>query len=438
MQIVIWGTGERGKRIYSRMQSNEVVAFIDNDANKIGTEYEGKRIISLAQYIENYSQYFILISPLKTEEIRQQLERFGISQYFDLSKSPAELQSRDGYTFLDKFVNEIKCDTRCAIYGTEFYSIYLFARLMQRGNQEVYLIPEAGTGTDKLDMLSRAFPFLKILTTNRYDFIDRIYITTGDKRAVTALRDAAETEAEILDIFDMSNVIEEYWNKELEKFKDAHIGERCFIVATGPSLRMEDLDVLKKNNVKSIGMNKLFLAYKRSAWRPDYYVVDDSYCLSENSDELKNMPVGSIFLSDTYPEIWEKNVPPNVYKYHSQPSIMYDEEVPFSEDIVKGIYSRGTVTYSCIQLAAYMGFQEIILLGVDFSISNDYRNKDNHFDPDYYNDKSKVRVFWEKDSLQAYESAQKHAEEHGIKIYNATRGGKLEVFERVEFDSLFA
>ena len=187
----------------------------------------------------------------------------------------------------------------------------------------------------------------------------------------------------------------------------------------------------------SMGMNKLFLAYKRSAWRPNYYVVDDSYCLSENPDVLKNMPVGSIFLSDTYPEIWERNVPPNVYKYHSQPSVMYDEEVPFSEDIVKGIYSRGTVTYSCIQLAAYMGFQEIILLGVDFSSSNDYRNKDNHFDPDYYNDKSKVRVFWEKDSLQAYESAQKYAEEHGIKIYNATRGGRLEIFERVNFDSLF-
>ena len=37
----------------------------------------------------------------------------------------------------------------------------------------------------------------------------------------------------------------------------------------------------------------------------------------------------------------------------------------------------------------------------------------------------------------AYQAAEKYAEEHGIKIYNATRGGRLEVFERVDFDSLF-
>lgn len=39
--------------------------------------------------------------------------------------------------------------------------------------------------------------------------------------------------------------------------------------------------------------------------------------------------------------------------------------------------------------------------------------------------------------LKTYESAQKYTKEHGIKIYNATRGGNLEVFERVDFDFLF-
>ena len=37
----------------------------------------------------------------------------------------------------------------------------------------------------------------------------------------------------------------------------------------------------------------------------------------------------------------------------------------------------------------------------------------------------------------AYKSAKKYADSHGIRIYNATRGGKLEVFERIDFDSLF-
>jgi hypothetical protein len=34
-------------------------------------------------------------------------------------------------------------------------------------------------------------------------------------------------------------------------------------------------------------------------------------------------------------------------------------------------------------------------------------------------------------------SAKEYADEHGIKILNATRGGELEVYDRVCFDSLF-
>jgi hypothetical protein len=37
----------------------------------------------------------------------------------------------------------------------------------------------------------------------------------------------------------------------------------------------------------------------------------------------------------------------------------------------------------------------------------------------------------------AYEAAERYAKEHGIKIFNATRGGRLETFERVDFDDLF-
>jgi len=38
---------------------------------------------------------------------------------------------------------------------------------------------------------------------------------------------------------------------------------------------------------------------------------------------------------------------------------------------------------------------------------------------------------------RAYKTAKKYADRHGVKIYNATRGGNLEVFERVDFDTLF-
>ena len=37
----------------------------------------------------------------------------------------------------------------------------------------------------------------------------------------------------------------------------------------------------------------------------------------------------------------------------------------------------------------------------------------------------------------SYQAAKQYAQTHGIKIKNATRGGKLNVFQRVDFDSLF-
>jgi len=39
--------------------------------------------------------------------------------------------------------------------------------------------------------------------------------------------------------------------------------------------------------------------------------------------------------------------------------------------------------------------------------------------------------------IAGYQAARDYADNNGLKIYNATRGGKLEVFERVDFGSLF-
>ena len=39
--------------------------------------------------------------------------------------------------------------------------------------------------------------------------------------------------------------------------------------------------------------------------------------------------------------------------------------------------------------------------------------------------------------IKNYECANRFAQEHGVKIYNATRGGYLEVFERINFESVF-
>ena len=93
-----------------------------------------------------------------------------------------------------------------------------------------------------------------------------------------------------------------------------------------------------------------------------------------------------------------------------------------------------------------MGFKEIYLLGVDHSFSvyqnmkgeviRDENAKD-YFCEDYNKDRDNLFVPTPERSELAYMAAQAFANSSDVKIYNATRGGKLEVFPRIDFDSIF-
>ncbi len=92
-----------------------------------------------------------------------------------------------------------------------------------------------------------------------------------------------------------------------------------------------------------------------------------------------------------------------------------------------------------MQLAAYMGFSEIYLLGVDHSWNGHPTDEGNHFITGYYNQKENfagIPLMLDDINL-AYMKAEQYSRQHGFRIYNATRGGKLEIFERVNFDSLW-
>ena len=55
----------------------------------------------------------------------------------------------------------------------------------------------------------------------------------------------------------------------IKTMKDTHKGEICFIVATGPSLTFEDLDLLADSGIFSFGMNSCVLAFDNTRWVPN-------------------------------------------------------------------------------------------------------------------------------------------------------------------------
>ena len=226
----------------------------------------------------------------------------------------------------------------------------------------------------------------------------------------------------------------------IKSLENIHCGERCFIIGNGPSLKASDLDKIK--NEVSFGANRIYKIFDKTDWRPTYYCSQDYKLIKHIKNDIPKMIHGIklIFLNDYL-------VNPDIEgAYYAKLIFVEDKKPGFSNDISKFVYNSSTVTYTAIQTAIYMGFKEIILLGVDnnYSITRNSdgtivrQNVSNYFASD---DKQADKIMGSMPRVDnctlAYEVAKEYADAHGIKIYNATRGGKLEVFERVDFDSLF-
>ena len=67
--------------------------------------------------------------------------------------------------------------------------------------------------------------------------------------------------------------------EKLTKLKNKYINERCFIVATGPSMKMKYLKYLK--NEYTFSMNNITKYYAKTKWRPTFYVIQDLEALEE-------------------------------------------------------------------------------------------------------------------------------------------------------------
>lgn len=243
-----------------------------------------------------------------------------------------------------------------------------------------------------------------------------------------------------------------YQNSEyaqyIKSLKNTHAGERCFVIGNGPSLRPEDLDDLDEKNIACFGSNRIYRIYPKTAWRPTYYLCMDRYVAESEHDQIVAIGDYPKFLDYKDAKRWEKD--PNVHYLCTENRFIVDLysviSIDLSEDLSKCCSRITTVTVSAIELAIYMGYSEIFLLGVDNNYTH-RRNPDgtifvdptvqSSYFPGGEPDKSAgVAVQPFEQVNESYKMAKKFAEEHGVKIYNATRGGKLEVFERVDFDDV--
>lgn len=234
--------------------------------------------------------------------------------------------------------------------------------------------------------------------------------------------------------------------RRLAALKDKHKGERCFIMGNGPSLNQCDLTKLRGEI--TFGVNSIFLNTDQMGFVPTYYVVEDILVAEDRARQIDAFKgptkfFGNYlrrFLSEGPDTLWT-NVRVNYADYANFPH--------FSTDAVRQLWVGGTVSYICLQLAYHMGFRDVHLVGFDhnYAIPNDAKidgnriettsTDPNHFHPDYFGKGYR----WHNPRVDrmeiAYVRAKREFEAVGRRVTNATMGGKLEVFERVNYEELF-
>ena len=229
---------------------------------------------------------------------------------------------------------------------------------------------------------------------------------------------------------------------KMRKFENIHAGQRCFIIGNGPSLNEMNLAPLKDEY--TFGVNAIYLNKDKMGFLPTYYTVEDQFVAEDRSEEIMALRGPTKF----YPADLGFCLKPDDTSIYYTFKRKYRSFPQFSCDASDKVCWGGTVTIACLQLAYYMGFSEVYLIGVDFSYAipkyakgpNITSQEDdvNHFNKDYFGKGYRWHHPRLDRALLAFELANASFLADDRQVFNATMGGKLEVFQRADYNKLFA
>ncbi len=223
--------------------------------------------------------------------------------------------------------------------------------------------------------------------------------------------------------------------RRLSAFRDTHRGERCFIIGNGPSLKTMDLSPLRDEF--TFGLNRAYLMFDRLGFATNCLVMVNRYVIEQCAEEIVSQPCLK-FISWANREVLPANADVTFVRSVQQPG--------FSKNAAQGVWEGATVTYVAMQLAYLMGFERVCLIGVDHSFATAGKpnslvrsqgDDPNHFDSAYFGKGFRWQLPDLETSEVAYSMARLAFEADNRQIVDATAGGRLEVFEKVEYQSLF-
>lgn len=255
--------------------------------------------------------------------------------------------------------------------------------------------------------------------------------------------------------------------KKFRKLRGKFKGQRCFVMGNGPSLRETPLEKLDREYVW--GVNRCHLLYDQIDWRPQFYCAVDRRVTPNIAPEIDEqsilLPRTTFFIPEEFRSLrdWQgrKNIIWTKEK-HQDPKLGPDGY--FATNPPEFLRTPNTVTITCIQLAVFMGFNPIYLIGCDtrfsmpdglasgeghvrdpgtgeliegFALTMEGDSDPNHFHPDYLKKGDPWSAPNIGGQIYGYSRVKEKCDSLGVLLFNATRGGDLEVFPRKQFSELF-
>jgi hypothetical protein len=242
------------------------------------------------------------------------------------------------------------------------------------------------------------------------------------------------------------------WRREsirrLAALRDVHKGKRAFIIGNGPSLRQTDLSKLR--NEFTFGLNRIYLLFPELGFSTTYLVSINDLVIEQCAGEMAELELPKFFAWRSRRHFNKIYPSPSSFILHpsSFPTFLYTTYTGprFARDVRGRVWEGATVTNVALQLAFHMGFRQVILIGVDHNFaSKGDANKTvtsqgddpNHFSPNYFG-----RGFrWQLPDLETseigYRLARDAYRKAGREVLDATVGGKLTIFPKVDYNSLF-
>lgn len=224
--------------------------------------------------------------------------------------------------------------------------------------------------------------------------------------------------------------------KKLVALKGTHKGERCIIIGNGPSLKNTDLSKLKGSF--TIGMNRFYMAFPDLGFSTSCLLTVNDLVIEQCAQDLRTLTIPT-FVSWRGRKWIEPS--PNLHYLHTSYNLPH-----FNGNAAGRLWEGATVTFVAMQLAYFLGFKQVVLIGVDHSFSTkgtpnttitSAGDDPNHFHPGYFGKGFRWQLPDLETSEIAYTMAKEAYRHDGREILDATVGGKLTVFPKIAYESLF-